>query len=135
MLEALDQPDTLNSCAFRPVSTYAPQALIMMNGPLAQDQGKALAATLAKECGPNAEKQIDGLYRRTVGRSPRPEELKLATEFLDTQAETIRDRLRARLPVGLDPKSLPSGADLARTRALADLCVVMFNTHEFVYIP
>ena len=26
-------------------------------------------------------------------------------------------------------------ADLARVRALADLCVVLFNTHEFVYIP
>jgi hypothetical protein len=37
--------------------------------------------------------------------------------------------------VGLDPRTLPAGADVARVRALADLCVVVFNTHEFVYIP
>ena len=51
MLESLDQPDTLNSCAVRPVSTFAPQALILMNGPFAQEQGKALAVKLAKEAG------------------------------------------------------------------------------------
>jgi hypothetical protein len=135
MLEALDQPDTLNSCASRPVSTFAPQALILMNGPFVQEQGKALAVKLVKERGPDATKQIEALYRRTVGRAPRPEELKLANGFLDTQTETIRDRLRARLPVGIDAKALPAGADLARVRALADLCVVIFNTHEFVYIP
>jgi hypothetical protein len=135
MLEALDQPDTLNSCAFRPVSTFAPQALILMNGHFVQEQGKALAVKLAKECGPDATKQIEALYRRTVGRAPRPEELKLANEFLDTQTESIRDRIRARLSVGIDPKVLPVGADLAPVRALADLCVVLFNTHEFVYLP
>jgi hypothetical protein len=134
MLEALDQPDTLNSCAFRPVSTFAPQALILMNGPFVQEQGKALALKLAKESG-DTVKQIEALYRRAVGRAARPEEMKLATEFLDAQTETIRDRLRARLPVGLDPAALPAGADLAHTRALADLCVALFNTHEFVYLP
>jgi hypothetical protein len=135
MLEALDQPDTLNSCAFRPVSTFAPQALILMNGPFVQEQGKALALTLAKECGANVPKQVESLYRRTVGRSPRAEELKLATEFLAAQTDTIRDRLRARLPVGIDPAAVPAGAEVAEVRALADLCVVMFNTHEFVYLP
>ena len=35
MLEAFDQPDTLTSCARRGVSTFAPQALILLNGPLA----------------------------------------------------------------------------------------------------
>jgi hypothetical protein len=135
MLEALDQPDTLNSCAFRPVSTFAPQALILMNGPFVQEQGKALALTLAKECGGSKEKQIALLYKRTVGRVPRAEEMKLAVEFLEAQTDTIRDRLRARLPVGIDPAAVPAGADVAEVRALADLCVVMFNTHEFVYLP
>ena len=49
MLEAFDQPDTLNSCALRPVSTFAPQALILMNGPFAQEKGKALALRLARD--------------------------------------------------------------------------------------
>jgi Protein of unknown function (DUF1553)/Protein of unknown function (DUF1549) len=135
MFEAFDQPDTLNTCAFRPVSTFAPQALILMNGPFAREQGKALAVALAKECGPDADKQLAALYRRALGRPPREEERRLAREFLDAQADTIRDRLRARLSVGIDPQAVPKGTDLARVRALADLCVVVLNTHEFVYIP
>lgn len=134
MLEAFDQPDTLNSCADRPVSTFAPQALILMNSPFIHAQGRALAIALAKETlDPN--KQLDTLYRRSVGRLPTDAERKLATEFLKEQTDTIRDRLRARLPVGIDADALPEGADVAKVRALADLCVVIFNTHEFVYIP
>ncbi len=135
LFEAFDQPDTLNSCAYRPVSTFAPQALILMNGPFVQEQAKTLAVTLARECGDDLHKQIDALYRRTLGRLPRQEELTLATEFVNAQADAVRDRLRARLPIGLDPRSLPETADLARVRALADLCVGVFNTHEFVYRP
>src|SRR5205814_7300515 len=85
LFEAFDQPDTLNSCAFRPVSTFAPQALILMNGPFVREQGKALAAALARECGPDAEKQIAALYRRALSRPPRDEEKRLAREFLDAQ--------------------------------------------------
>jgi hypothetical protein len=39
------------------------------------------------------------------------------------------------MPVGINPNAVPAGINLAQLRALADLCVVIFNTHEFVYIP
>ena len=42
LLEAFDQPDALGSCAMRGVSTFAPQALILMNGPLARRPGEAV---------------------------------------------------------------------------------------------
>jgi hypothetical protein len=134
MLEAFDQPDTLNSCAERPVSTFAPQALILMNSPFVHAQARSLALALAKET-PDTDKQLSALYRRAVGRLPNETERKLAVEFLKEQTDTVRDRSRARLPVGIDAEALPAGADLAKVRALADLCVVIFNTHEFVYIP
>lgn len=135
LFEAFDQPDTLNSCAVRPVSTFAPQALILMNGPFVQEQGKALAVRLVREVGTDPGTQIDALYRRALGRQPRAEERQLAVEFLKEQADTIRDRLRSRLPVGLDAADLPAGADVAAARALADLCIAVFNTNEFVYVP
>jgi hypothetical protein len=159
LLEAFDQPDTLNSCAARPVSTFAPQALILMNGPFVREQGQALAERLVKDCGPDTDRQIRGLYHRAFGRDPWPEEHKLTSEFLKAQTATIRDASRhgranapgtralpeqARLPVHvilggvsivLDPHTFPPGADPALASALADLCVVIFNTHEFVYIP
>ncbi|HYH65826.1 MAG TPA: DUF1553 domain-containing protein [Urbifossiella sp.] len=130
VFEAFDQPDTLNSCAVRPVSTFAPQALILMNGPFTQEQGKALAVRLAGEKDP-----VETLYRHTFGRVPTAAERTIAAGFLREQAASVRDRLRARLPIGLDPAVLPAGADPAQVRALADLCVVLFNTNEFVHIP
>ena len=135
MLEAFDQPDTLNSCADRPVSTFAPQALILMNSPFVLSQAKALAVTIAKEAGRDPDKQLNALYRRAVGRLPSATERELAVEFLKEQSATIRARLKAKEPVGIEAKELPEGADMAEVRALADLCVVVFNTHEFVYVP
>jgi len=135
MFEAFDQPDSLNSCAFRPVSIFAPQALILMNAPFVREQGNAMAARLYRDAGGDVDKEIEALYRRAVGRPPRAEEWKLAHTFLTEQADTIRARLRARQPIGIDAASLPSGADPASIRALGDLCVVVFNTHEFVHIP
>ncbi len=133
MLEAFDQPDTLNTCAVRPVSTFAPQALILMNSPFVHSQAKAFAISLLNEG--DTDKQLNALYRRAVGRLPNATDRRLATEFLKDQAATVRARLKAKLPVGIEASSLPSGADVAHARALADLCVVLFNTHEFVYIP
>ncbi|AWM39052.1 hypothetical protein GobsT_26780 [Gemmata obscuriglobus] len=135
LLEAFDQPDTLNSCAARPVSTFAPQALILMNSPFVHDQAKALALTLFEEAGRDPVKQVEALYRRAVGRAPNATERSLAAEFLKEQADTVRERVRAKVPVGIDSAALPKGAELAQVRALADLCVVVFNTHEFAYIP
>jgi hypothetical protein len=135
LFEALDQPDTLNSCAVRPVSTFAPQALILMNSPFVLAQAKALAVTLTKDVGTDSDKQLDALYRRAVGRRPDATERALATTFLKEQTDTVRERLKAKQPVGIDADALPAGADVARVRALADLCVVLFNTHEFVYVP
>ncbi|MBM3982209.1 MAG: DUF1553 domain-containing protein [Planctomycetes bacterium] len=134
LLEALDQPDALNACAARPVSTFAPQALILMNSPFVHAQARALAINLAKETADPA-KQLDALYRRAVGRAPTADERAVAHDFLTEQAADVRARLKAKQPIGIDAKELPAGADLAHVRALADLCAVLFNTHEFVYRP
>jgi hypothetical protein len=135
LFEAFDQPDSLNSCAVRPESTFAPQALILMNGPFVQEQGKRLAVRLLRECGPDLWKQYELLYRRAVGRPPTNAERKIAVEFVTGQAELVRDRVRARQPVGLSPAELPPGSDAATVRAVADLCAAVFNTNEFVYVP
>ena len=55
--------------ADRPVSTFAPQALILMNGPFVQEQGKSLAVRLVRETGTDPAKQVEALYQSTFGRS------------------------------------------------------------------
>src|SRR5262249_27113743 len=111
MLEAFDQPDTLNPCPVRPVSTFAPQALIMMNGPLAQAQSKAFAARLLNEVGSDPTALVERAYRLALGRPPRAEEARLAANFLRNQTALLRERKRSD----------------AQATALADFCLGMFN--------
>jgi hypothetical protein len=118
LLEAFDLPDTLTSCPVRPISTFAPQALIMMNGPFMQEQSLALARRLIAECGASAEQRIERAYRLTLGRRPRPEELRQAHDFLSSQSHLA--------------SGPPAAQQLA---ALADFCLALLNRNEFVYVP
>jgi hypothetical protein len=81
-LEAFDQPDLQTSCPRRAASTHAPQALELLNGPLANDLAAAFAARLAAEAGPDPARQVDLAFRLAAGRGPSPRELQLAVDFL-----------------------------------------------------
>jgi hypothetical protein len=116
LLEAFDQPDTLTSCPVRAVSTFAPQALILLNGPFLQSRAKALAGRLGREAGPAAADRVRWAYRLALGRPARPAELRLALDFLAGQARLLRDR---------------PDADQA---ALADFCLALLNCNEFLYV-
>jgi hypothetical protein len=133
LLEAFDQPDTLTSCPIRAVSTFAPQALILMNGPLIQAQSKQFAARLLRECGADRERQLETAYRLALARPPREVEMRLAREFLQGQTELIQHRLRAQLPVGF-PSEVPATVDPAAAAALVDFCLALLNRNEFVYV-
>jgi hypothetical protein len=133
LLEALDQPDTLTTCPVRPVSTFAPQALILLNGPFMQEQARAVACRVLREVGGRPEACVERAYRLVLSRPPRPEERRLGVEFLGEQAEHLRDRLRARLPVAL-PAGAPVGVGPAEAAALADLCLALLNRNAFAYV-
>lgn len=134
MLEAFDQPDRLSPCADRAVSTFAPQALIQMNGPFAQQQSRAMSASLLCECGADVDKQITQAYRRALSRPPSGDEVRMAKEFVKGQAELAAERLLARLPAGI-PDGLTANVDASHAVALADFCLALFNANEFVYGP
>jgi hypothetical protein len=133
LFEAFDQPDLLNSCPVRSVSTFAPQALILLNGPFTQEQSRAYALQLLRACGPDRDRQIESAYERALGRPARPAELHQAREFLTGQTALLRERLRSRQRIELPP-DLPVGVDPAAAAALADFCLAMFNRNEFLYV-
>jgi len=134
ILEAFDQPDTLIPCAMRGVSTHAPQALILMNGPFSAEQSRTLATSLLSRGSPLPHELVESLWVRVLGRTPTAIELATATQFLRDQRETIRKRIAAKETV-LVPGNLREGADAAHAAALADLCLATFNVNEFVYVP
>jgi hypothetical protein len=110
ILEAFDQPDTLSSCPQRSVSTFAPQALILLNGPLAQGQSKRFAERLLRECGPDVDRLIDRAYRLALGRTPKDVEVRMGQDFLG------------------------GAANSSLSERAADFCLALVNRNEFVYL-
>jgi hypothetical protein len=123
MLEAFDQPDAINSCSVRGVSTFAPQALIMMNGPFARQQAERMAQSVLAESDDNPVRAIMIAYRRSLGREPSETEQRIAREFLSQHEREIR-------------KEKPALTNADRNRmTFADFCLALVNTSEFAYIP
>jgi hypothetical protein len=133
LLEAFDRPDTLTSCPVRPVSTFAPQALMLLNGRFVQQRSQCMAARLFQACGVDTARQIQLAYQLALGRLPREAEQHMAQEFLAGQSRLLRRRLQSsRQPeVSAD---LPAEADPAAAAALADFCLALFNRNEFLYV-
>jgi hypothetical protein len=106
MLANFDQPDTMSSCAMRPTSTHALQALTLMNSTFMQEQSKLFAERLTKDCGDRVSCVIDRSYELALARKPSAVEQKLSADFLKGQKNP-----------------------------LADYCLALFNRNEFVYVP
>jgi hypothetical protein len=153
LLESFDKPDSLTSCPVRPVSTFAPQALILLNGPFMQEQSRQFAARLLRETGSKNNKGekrarfsapggpasslpaalIDRAYQLALARPPRSEERRMVLDFLASQTALHRDRLRARFPVSLPP-DIPDDVEPGAAAAVVDFALALLNCNEFLYI-
>jgi hypothetical protein len=133
LLETFDQPDTLSSCPVRSTSTFAPQALIMLNGPFVQERSQRFALRLLKDVKNRPQDLIQAGYRSALGREANETEIANGQLFLTGQADLIRDLLRARHQVAT-PSPLPESIDPAEASALADFCLALLNANEFIYI-
>jgi hypothetical protein len=120
-LELLDAPDTASSCEQRPLSTTAPQALTFLNGAFMQEQTRHFADRLRHDAGADSAAQVRLAFGLALCRPPRPDEVRLALDFLARQ----RSLLKAETATLTD--------DTAQRRALVAFCLVLLNTNEFVY--
>lgn len=103
---AFDAPDTQSSCPVRPVSTHAPQALVLLNSAFAQESARKLAATTAGET--NVAERAGSLFRRVLIRDPGEKELARILAFL---------------------------GDRPDDSAWSDYALTLINSNEFLYVP
>jgi hypothetical protein len=102
--EVFDRPDTNASCPQRPVTTIAPQALSLLNSPLAHDAARRLGTRAIREAGPDRAKDVEWIPLAVFGRSPDAAERRMMDEFLGGGG------------------------------SLEHLCLALFNTNAFIYI-
>ena len=122
LLDSFDQPNPDKPDPGRATTTIAPQALILLNSRFSEVQAVRLAERLVRDVGDDRNRQIDHLYRLTLGRAPTEVERKIAQEFIERHQQSL-NRL-----AGADGQLLDARVALSR------FCRVLMNLNEFVYI-
>ena len=120
MLQLFDAPTSNQSCGRREQSTVPTQALILMNDPFMQDQAGYFAHRLRSETGHDPTRWIEHGFHLALAQSPSPSRIADARHFLDERRQTYE-------------KAGVIKVDAERD-ALIDLCHVLFNCNEFIYV-
>jgi len=157
-MEVFNQPGADFSCERREESIVTPQAFALFNGADVHARALALAAKAGQ--GQGDEVAVRRCFQATLGREPSAEEMTAslahwakATTLIGPAKDPARPPFSVRrdaveentgtpfsfdeaLPanVGFVPDLRPSEVD-DRIRALADLCLVLFNSNEFAHAP
>jgi uncharacterized protein DUF1553/uncharacterized protein DUF1549 len=122
LLGVFDQPNMTLNCTRRTSAAVVLQTLTMLNDSFVLEQVGHLAQRVEKESGSaKPEKTIATAFQLILCRAPRPAELDLSVAFMRRLADRFREQ---KLP-----------ADAANRKALEQLCHMLLNTSEFVYIP
>ncbi len=116
MFEVFDQPNVNISCEARTTTTVPTQALTLLNNEFALLQADRFAKRVRDEAGASAQEQITHAYRLAISREPSAVELEQNLEFLARQRDYHHKQQ--------DPAFA----------ALTDLCDVLINLNEFVYV-
>jgi hypothetical protein len=158
MLQVFNEPVTDVSCERRDSTTVTPQVFALFNGQCAHDIALAMAARLQR-LSRSRPAQIEHAFRLAYGRAPSELERQMCSRHLDEMTEQhwkikpVNFEFPKRLiqpmmeeftgePFEFEEDwnmtnyeyNLQPAEVTAETRALADLCLVMLNSNEFVYV-
>jgi mono/diheme cytochrome c family protein len=159
MLEVFNRPGSETSCERRDETTVTPQVFALFNSEFALDRAIALAVEVTKS-EPTTKARIARAFRLMYGRAATDDELSSCEAHVARMTAWHRDHVPepVKLPTSVkrhmveemtgEPveweESLDGLADYqsdlkpwdvdAETRALADVCLVLLNSNEFLYV-
>ncbi len=117
-LGAFDLPDNIASCPQRDITTVPTQALTLMNNRTFKEQSAAFADRLLNEAG-NSPSAIAALaWKYAYNRDIQPDEHKQIAEFIGSRIDA----------------TISSAKESLRP-AVEEMCLAVFNTNEFIYMP
>jgi hypothetical protein len=116
---AFDTPIPFNCVGRRSVSNVPAQALLLMNDPLMVELAGHWVPRIFEPRDLSTAGRIQEMFETAFSRVPSADELAAAQAFLDRQATLYR---------------LPADASNNDPRVWTDLCHVLFNVKDFVYL-
>jgi hypothetical protein len=134
LLQEFDTANTFESCDYRKNTVTPPQSLDLLNNELVLDWASKLAGRVLNDSGLAPAAQVDRAFRLAYGRVANADEQKLAEDFLARQTPIMAARLAGNDGHPPLPPDLPVGIDQARAAAFVDLCHMLMNSNEFLYI-
>jgi len=120
MLELFDAPSSNLTCDRRDQSVVPTQALVLMNDEFTQEQASYFADRAMNESKDDIALRASRALSLALCRQPQPERIDEAVQFLG-------ERSQAHQRSGLE-------RDKAEREALVDLCHVLLNCNEFLYV-
>jgi hypothetical protein len=124
LMEAFDVADANQSCERRSQSVTASQALSLINGGLAAEASLQLVRRIQAETEADPAAHIGRAYALVLCREPAEDELAECEQFLQGKALRYAAAAAGQEPATLAPEAL----------ALRDLCLVLLNSNEFLYV-
>jgi hypothetical protein len=134
LLQEFDTANTFESCDYRKNTVTAPQSLDLLNNDLVVDWASKLAGRVLNDSGLSPSAQVDRAFRFAYGRAASADEQKIAENFLAKQTPIMVARLASNDAKPPLPANLPQGVDQARAAAFVDLCQMLLDSNEFLYI-
>lgn len=159
MLEVFNRPGSESSCERRDETTVTPQAFALFNGQFTHDRALALAHKIKQETKTH-EDAVQRAFQQVVLRAPDRSELQQALKHVQQMQIYHEQHPPQKIPLPREVKremieeltgesfSWTENLDLsenykqdlkpwdvdATTRALAELCLVLMNSNEFIYL-
>jgi hypothetical protein len=115
MMRTFDAPVPFTTIGRRTQSNVPAQSLTLMNDPFVAAQAESWARRILGET-PSLPQRLQRLYQEAYGRYPTALEQEQLVRFLDSQTRLLAE----------------AGTE---ERVWSDLCQVLFNVKEFIYVP
>ncbi|HBE71197.1 MAG TPA: hypothetical protein DDW52_23880 [Planctomycetaceae bacterium] len=159
-LEILNLPNPNESCQMRNSMAVTPQAFTLLNSDVMTDRSIAIALRLVRDGASQNDEIVASAFESILGRQPTEPELLNMSDYLNE----MRDYHRANPPEAVEypttvtrslveeftgepfefvellnvyndyvPDAKPWTVS-AETRAIADVCLILLNTNEFMYV-
>lgn len=127
-LTTFDSPDAADACVRRERSNTPLQALTMMNDGVFVEAARALALRALSESPADTSARLRHLFKLTLNRAPRPEELQRLTAFHAEQKSAVKKDGASSLQIlgGTAP------SDQVEAAPLVAVARVLMNLDEFI---